>query len=97
MRLDLQVIFDAMDFVNRVHDSEAGGNEARTRFLADGGSAGGSVFAGGSVIQTSTTTLIEESAATQPAPAPVPEPEPVAAGSEPKCTSLYYVDANGVS
>eukprot|EP01043_Picozoa_sp_COSAG02_P010294 COSAG02_NODE_359_length_23842_cov_22.550011_9_plen_87_part_00 len=85
-----------MDFVNRVHESIAGGQEARTRFLADGGSAGGSVFAGGPVIQTSTTTLVEESAATQPTHAPVPEPESVAADSELKCTSLYYVDANGV-
>ena len=92
----VQVVFDAMKFVNRVHDAVADGQEARARFLADGGSAGGSVFAGGSVAQTSTTTLVEESVATRPTPAPEPETEPErAVDSERKCTSLYYVDANG--
>ncbi len=90
-----------MSFLNRVHEAVAGEQEARTRFLADGGSGGGSVFAGGSVTQTSTVTLVEESAATRltKAPAPQPEPEPAmgaAVASQPKCTSLYYVDANGV-
>ena len=91
--LSRQVIFDAMSFVNVVHQKVAGGQEARTRFLADGGSGGGSVFAAGSVTQTSTTTLINEPNSTRPVEAPSPEPEPAATPA--KCTSLYYVDENG--
>lgn len=63
-----------MHFVNLVHEDVAGGEgkkeKARTRFLEDGGSGGGSVFSSGPVIHTSNGTLVEESAATRPAESP---------------------------
>ena len=69
-----------MSCVNLLHEEIAGGAAARSRFLAAGGSGGGSVFAK----DTSGTTV----------EAPAPEPEP-RSDLQPMCTSLYYVDHDG--